>query len=534
MSYQFIVIVLNEERRQHMNNMFKHLNRNVNVNVNVHFLEASTVENSKEYIGDYSKNENYKFVCCARSHIRALKYATESNYDFSIILEDDVLFYNNNFLNAIEELISNWNLYSTHDYNMISIGWIPTRIYTFFSESPTLFPGLTSISNMRVLHKYLNPGLQGYIVKNSTIVNYIDYLFQPTINELYQKIITHPNIIYNFKQHNRNLLDIENFITIDTYLFFLLKPITLFPHLVIESSLESTLGHTNIEHYWNKLYKNFEIEKTNYFSDAYMEPLLISYCNDHSNSNTKSFMDTLDSHKWNYHILGNGEKWINFVETRVKSYLNCLKKINPKQLVVITDARDVLCVRQFTNFISDFKQYNKKIVVSMELFAEGSMLYDPNKSYYQVTWLENYWKYYNIDYNTIIRKFVNGGLIAGYVEDLINCFQWIIDNNYQDDQKGLGAYMNKFPELFYTDINADILHTSCAFVNGGCIEKNIQNQDSVTLLELTGIKSYFIHIPGLQGSKGQQLVYNEIKKTLNSLNQIKVIELYPKYKDYLL
>ena len=270
------------------------------------------------------------------------------------------------------------------------------------------------------------------------------------------------------------------------------------------------------------------------YTPEYIEPLVISYCNsdvNNTNANTDNFIRTLKNNDWNYTIIGRGEKWVHFVETRTKSYLRYLKNLNPKQIVVISDARDVFCVRNKHNFIKDFHKYNKKLLVSMELFAEGTMNYEPSKTYFQVTFIENYWKLNNIDHNKIIRKFVNNGLITGYVENLINCFQWIIDNNYTDDQKGLGGYINTFPELFYADINADILHTSGAFVNGGIQDKVIQNEDSVTFLELTGVKSYFIHIPGLHGSKGQKLAYDEINKTLNTLNQVNLSELYPHYKE---
>jgi len=410
---------------------------------------------------------------------------------------------------------------------MISIGWIPVYSYHFFSVLKSKFPALKSIPNMKLNDQYLNPGTQGYIVKNSTMKNnYIEFLFQPTLQEFYEKIITHPDVIKNCKLFNKNIHDIDEFIVIDCYLHYILNPLTLFPPIVIEGSIESSLGHNNIENYWSVFFKNYAIEKTNYFTDEYMEPLLLSYCNDNTHSNTQTFITTLDRHSWNYHILGHGEPWINFVESRMKSYLHCLKGINPKQIVVLSDARDVFCVRNHTHFIRDFKKYNKKIVVSMELFAEGFMTYDPNKSYEQVVWIENYWKMYNIDYSKVIRKFVNGGLICGYVEDLIKCYQWIIDNNYEDDQKGLGAYVNTFPDIIYADINADLLHTSGAFVGAGYIDKDIQNQDSVTFLELTGVKPFFVHIPGLQFISSQRFVYNKIKKTLDSLNQLKKIELF--------
>ena len=259
MSYQFIVITFNEDRYNHMNNMFKLVS-----NVNVYYLNASTKDNSYNYLNNYTSKYNNTHIYCSHSHMRALKHCTESDYDFSIILEDDVTFINNAFIESINELISNWDLYASYGYKMISIGWIPTLNYLAYQNFESKFENLNSIPKCKLIDQIYTPGLQGYIVKKSIVMEYIDYLFQPTFDEFYKKIISHSDIISKFKQYNRSFL-IEKFEAIDHILYLLFDQVILFPPLLIETNITSTLGHNNKEDYWDKFFYNFETEKLNYF-----------------------------------------------------------------------------------------------------------------------------------------------------------------------------------------------------------------------------------------------------------------------------
>jgi hypothetical protein len=263
------------------------------------------------------------------------------------------------------------------------------------------------------------------------------------------------------------------------------------------------------------------------------EPIVISYCNseiDNTHHGTQLFVNTLINNDWKYHIIGRGEKWNGFI-TRMIGYYNFLLTLDPKQIVVISDARDVYCVKNSKKFIKDFKKYNKKIVVSMELFAEAQFKYLPDKDYFQVTWIDKYWQMYNIDTSKIHRKYVNCGLISGYVEELIKFFKWAIDNKYTDDQKALGAYINTVPELVYADIHAELLHTTGAFVSGGLYDVTIQSMDSPTFSELAGLTSYFLHIPGTN-LRGQKYLYENVETTLTFLNSKKLPEIYPEHKEH--
>jgi len=261
-------------------------------------------------------------------------------------------------------------------------------------------------------------------------------------------------------------------------------------------------------------------------------PIVISYCNseiDNTHQCTKLLIKTLTNNDWKYHIIGRGEKW-NGYKSKLNGYYNFLLTLDPNQIVVVSDARDVYCVRNSKKFIKDFMRFNKKIVVSMELFAEGRFTYNPDKDYHQVTWIDKYWQMYNIDTSKIHRKYVNSGLIAGYAGELIKLFKWSIDNNFQDDQKALGAYINTVPELVYADINAELLHTTGAFVSGGIYDVSVQSMDSPTFSELVGLTSYFLHIPGTT-LRGQNLLYTSVGTTLTFLHSKKLPELYPESKD---
>ena len=262
-----------------------------------------------------------------------------------------------------------------------------------------------------------------------------------------------------------------------------------------------------------------------------LNPVVISYCNKYKSENfenTRRFVETLENNKWQYHILGEGEIWKGFAY-RMATYKNFLNTLHPNKIVVVSDAHDVYCLKNPDCLISEFKNFNKGMIVGLELFAENSLVYDKNKDYFQVTWLGPYFKHNNIDYNQLLKPFVNAGLIIGYAKDIINFYEWSLNNDYKDDQLALGAYMNAFPDKVYADLNSDMLHTTTAFINCG-IQSRKQFYDSPCLNQFIGQSSYFIHIPNIKGSKGQEFLYNVIYEILQLLNFNIIQNIYPYYE----
>jgi len=253
--------------------------------------------------------------------------------------------------------------------------------------------------------------------------------------------------------------------------------------------------------------------------------LLISYETDMTNSNSQLFKKTLENHNWEYIFIGNGNQWKGFRD-RIIGYYDYLLSLDTNKIVILSDARDVFCLRSSDLLIDKIKDIiDTKIIISAEMFLIGHMNWSQQQKndrlikdphfFWQGNTLDNYWQFLNKMDNLPIRKYINAGLIIGKVNNLLIAFEWIIKNNFDDDQLGFCEYTNKFPQNIYLDYNAELIHTSTCFVVGSLYNHNIQKEDSPTLVELLGLSSYFLHIPGINGSKGQIEAYNIIYKLFN-------------------
>jgi hypothetical protein len=194
--------------------------------------------------------------------------------------------------------------------------------------------------------------------------------------------------------------------------------------------------------------------------------------------------------------------------------------------VVLSDARDVFCLKKPDFFIEQIKPIiENKIIINSEIFLNGQMNWsdeqvskaiskDP-EYFFQGVPLNEYWKFH--EKNPIpFRKYLNAGLIVGKTKNLKKALKWIVDNNFNDDQLGFCNYTNKFPDLVYLDYEANILHTSTSFVDGSLYDYNIQKLDAPTFHELLGFSNYFLHIPGSNISKGQKYIYDTVHTLFNN------------------
>jgi GR25 family glycosyltransferase involved in LPS biosynthesis len=251
-------------------------------------------------------------------------------------------------------------------------------------------------------------------------------------------------------------------------------------------------------------------------------PLVISYENDNRNKNSNIFKKTLETKDWQYLFIGEGTKWNGFGD-KIIGYYNELQKLTDDKIVVLSDSRDVFCLKNSEFFISSVKNIiDKQIIISSEMFLRGHMDWSDKQIsnaisthsdfFWQGVPLDNYWVFCNKQNNLPLRKYLNSGLIVGKVHLLKDAFKWIIENSFSDDQLGFCKFTNKFPELVYLDYDAQFLHTSTGFVNGSLYNHTIQVNDLPSFVELFGLSSYFLHIPGLKHSKGQEYIYNTIYK----------------------
>ena len=255
-----------------------------------------------------------------------------------------------------------------------------------------------------------------------------------------------------------------------------------------------------------------------------MNPVLVSYENEKSHENSEFFFETARQNGWELHQVGIGEKWEGF-SSKVKQYRDVCATYDKDRILVLSDARDVFCVRGSQAFTAAFQYAGCPILVSAELFCQGRMDVEDDFVGVQSASLTPYFKHRGIVPG--LRKFVNSGLIAGRAGALYAMWTWIIENNYKDDQLGVAMYMNAFPQRVALDTDAIILHTSSYGIEGGVYHIHKQKLDAPTFAELFGCGAFFLHIPGLR-LKGQQFIYDCVKRHLQTHPSNELVALYGK------
>ena len=270
-------------------------------------------------------------------------------------------------------------------------------------------------------------------------------------------------------------------------------------------------------------------------------PIVITYCDKYkaiNYENTRRLVETLKVNNWEHVVLGEGEHWENYT-TKVKAYKKHLETVSPDKIVVIADAHDVYCLRNVHYFVEEFKELKKSIVISMELFAEGRVNYNPLREYSQVEWLGPYYEHHGMQVSTTdhTKKYINSGLMCGYAKNLMHLNEWTIQHGFTDDQKAAASYANAHPDDVHLDMNANILHTCTSGVNFG-LHTHAQLTDSPSFGELFGHSAYFLHTPGLRCGGGQLGLYDMVYEVLQKYNARSAGRIpeynynYVKFKDY--
>lgn len=275
--YQFIVIVASTERKQIIESQFKQLDIDMSKNTQIHYLEASVVANSQDYLYPTERftSNQLKVMCCTRSHLRAIDYALrEDSPDFSIIMEDDVAMHKTKFISAINEIIDKWReICSPLRARMVSIGWVPCNSYSYYLNPPqTMQPSnaicLPSLQDALILHNY-GPGMQCYIVSKSDIptaviqlTSHANTTFDNFAKQFRLFLNAHANN-YSIKYFNENDYDCY---AIDEWLNKMLGAVRMHPMVAIEQDVPSLLNHNNQNGHWKRYFDNFEHIKKDYMT----------------------------------------------------------------------------------------------------------------------------------------------------------------------------------------------------------------------------------------------------------------------------
>ena len=244
----FYVIWCREER---LNRMVKQFS-DMKFPYKIVLFEGTNPELSKDWIDKDSEYCSPKLQSCMRSHILALAdfYIKHPDKKYICIIEDDVCFLKENFLQKLEEVISVYE--KNKDIEYVSLGYLPwitdekspiSSLLDLFKKDNFVYYDFTNID-------FTFWGAQMYIVEREQVKKALQILYKPSAKEVIESAQRFINI-HGYYQ-NKDLL-----LTPDSILSLILKQGFCFPMLGIEGLIDSTIhGKYAISdrfHLWKKM-----------------------------------------------------------------------------------------------------------------------------------------------------------------------------------------------------------------------------------------------------------------------------------------
>jgi GR25 family glycosyltransferase involved in LPS biosynthesis len=200
-------------------------------------------------------------MCCDRSHLRAIQYAGEdSSPEFSVIFEDDVAVHTTLFCKGVEELMENWKTIA-NNRTIISLGWVPCSNYDSYVPAKSLYTMKCSTNHKIICDRYI-VGLQAYMMHKDNAKFIASSLLKETYNEYHAVCDTHASVK-------------ESFYAFDVFLPKYIASKFMFPPLVIEQNIPSTLGHKNELDYWPQFFKGYETLQDDYWNNVKLQCIVI-------------------------------------------------------------------------------------------------------------------------------------------------------------------------------------------------------------------------------------------------------------------
>ncbi len=221
-----------------------------------------------------------------------------------------------------------------------------------------------------------------------------------------------------------------------------------------------------------------------YNSSDLPKPFFLSFQSDATHKNNAKLEKMLKKWNWDYKIIGFGATWQNF-GTKILGIIDFLKQLpDSNQIVVISDATDVLVNASPEDFIKNYlrlSEYNgtHRIVVSGEkacceepmnyVLPGGFILPDGTRKSRALHYRDKATAPPEIDnsgwknmmkaikdlegYSKAPTKydFLNAGMYAGRVEDLKRMYAYFNIIAQESDQPLLSEYLIRFPERIHVD-----------------------------------------------------------------------------------
>ncbi len=223
------------------------------------------------------------------------------------------------------------------------------------------------------------------------------------------------------------------------------------------------------------------------------EPIFITLCD----ANNPSVQPLYSSLQGNLHILDNYSPRLGLLSKifKVQEFLASDTNIADDQIIVFTDAYDVLCIRYDPEKLAaEFRAEGKDLILGAEtVFAHHSSDTLP---------------FFLSNYLNQPARYLNSGFVIAYKWAYLRMLNYIVDNfveKYmmdcrQNDQRVISRFMLENTELGLLNMDID---SSCKFCRTHTYDNNPLCPEKLT--------SYFVHVTWL-ALEMQRQAYDEIRR----------------------
>jgi len=175
---------------------------------------------------------------------------------------------------------------------------------------------------------------------------------------------------------------------------------------------------------------------------------IIAYVATKTTTGSENYRKTLDKFGYDFIPLGLGDAWGGW-RYRMQKYWDFCTSRPPEEILILTDADDVLAVRPHheKELMQTYHQFQRAIVVGAERYCYTVKNCHPVPRY----WADH------ADLDTQ-NRYVNAGTMMGPAGKLADLWAWMLASTHTDDQTALGEYVNLYPDIFALDTNSKIFY----------------------------------------------------------------------------
>ena len=207
-----------------------------------------------------------------------------------------------------------------------------------------------------------------------------------------------------------------------------------------------------------------------------MNFLVLAFANE-KNILLSNLERSLIKYQYQYKIIGEGKKWINFM-TKIQACYNYLQKVD-YDIVCIIDAYDVLACDYAHVLLKKFLTLKTDIVVGAENDCGDNCV--PLDEYFEKNETGRY-------------QYANGGFYIGYRSSILKMLRYVLNLGIGDDQIGIGKYFNCHPNNIRLDTQGNLVsnvNIGSAYCDTYFVDNRVKNIK-------TNVYPCFIHTPSIQ------------------------------------